>query len=149
MQKIVLKLHCETKVRQNSKNMFQLGCCLTRRPLVSSQLPVANIVFIANPLYSMCLCILRNKINLFCTATERSTGRLFLPITIRCCQYSTSLACDVTEILRRSAIIIKFGSIRMCKATPDPPSPNQHNCSKSITITYTRDAKSFKLLFCW
>ena len=31
--------------------MFQLGCCLTRRSLVPSQLPVANIVFIANPLH--------------------------------------------------------------------------------------------------
>ena len=58
---IVLKLHCKVTIRLYLKNMFQLGCCLTRRPLVLSQLPVANILFIANPLYVFVYLAQRNK----------------------------------------------------------------------------------------
>ena len=58
---IVLKLHCITKVRLDLKNMFQLGCCLSRRPLIPSQLPVAHIVFIANPLHVFVYFAQRNK----------------------------------------------------------------------------------------
>ena len=53
--------------------------------------------------------------------TEHSTGLLFLPITIACCLYITRLG--LAEKLWRLAMFIKFRSIRICKTTPDLPSP--------------------------
>ena len=53
--------------------------------------------------------------------TEHSTGLLFLPTTIACCVYITRLG--LAEKLWRLAMFIKFRSIRICKTTPDLPSP--------------------------
>ena len=52
---------------------------------------------------------------------EHSTGLLFLPTTIACCLYITRLG--LAEKLWRLAMFIKFRSIRICKITPDLPSP--------------------------
>ena len=57
-----------------------------------------------------------------CTiTTEHSMGLLFLPITVACCLYITRLG--LAEKLWRLAMFIKFRSIRICKYTPDLPSP--------------------------
>ena len=52
---------------------------------------------------------------------EQSTGLSFLPITIACCLCISRLR--LAEKLWRLAMFIKFRSIRICKTTPDLPSP--------------------------
>ena len=53
--------------------------------------------------------------------TEHSTGLLFVSITIACCLYITRLG--LAEKLWRLAMFTKFKSVRICKTTPDLPSP--------------------------